>query len=51
MLFRGTFIVSYTIALLCAHFEGFIKRASNYYIGYVAEQKKPYSELKKILQL
>ena len=35
------------IALLCAHFEGFIKRASNYYIGYVAEQKKPYSELKK----
>lgn len=39
------------IALLCAHFEGFIKRASNYYIGYVAEQKKPYSELKKILQL
>lgn len=39
------------IALLCAHFEGFIKRASNCYIGYVAEQKKPYSELKKILQL
>lgn len=28
------------IALLCAHFEGFIKRASNCYIGYVSEQKK-----------
>lgn len=35
------------IALLCAHFEGFIKRASNCYIGYVSEQKKMYSELKK----
>lgn len=35
------------IALLCAHFEGFIKRASNCYIGYVSEQKKPYNELKK----
>lgn len=35
------------IALLCAHFEGFIKRASNCYIGYVAEQKKLYSELKE----
>lgn len=35
------------IALLCAHFEGFIKRASNCYIGYVSEQRKPYSELKE----
>ena len=35
------------IALLCAHFEGFIKRASNCYIGYVAEQKKTYCELKE----
>ena len=35
------------IALLCAHFEGFIKRASNSYIGYVAEQKKTYGELKE----
>lgn len=35
------------IALLCAHFEGFIKRASNCYIGYVSEQKKLYSELKE----
>lgn len=33
------------IALLCAHFEGFIKRASNCYIGYVSEQKKLYREL------
>lgn len=35
------------IALLCAHFEGFIKRASNCYIGYVSEKKKYYSELKE----
>lgn len=27
------------IALLCAHFEGFIKKASNCYMGYVAEQR------------
>ena len=35
------------IALLCAHFEGFIKRASNCYVGYVSQQKKSYSELKE----
>lgn len=35
------------IALLCAHFEGFIKKASNCYIGYVSEQKKTYGELKE----
>lgn len=34
------------MALLCAHFEGFIKKASNCYIGYVAEQKYKYKELK-----
>lgn len=34
------------MALLCAHFEGFIKKASNCYIGYVAEQKLKYKELK-----
>lgn len=27
------------IALLCAHFEGFIKTASNYYVVYVSGQK------------
>lgn len=35
------------IALLCAHFEGFIKKASNCYVGYVASQKHLYSELKE----
>ena len=35
------------IALLCAHFEGFIKKASNCYIGYVAEQKQLYTDLKE----
>lgn len=34
------------MALLCAHFEGFIKKASNCYIGYVAEQKLKYKELR-----
>lgn len=42
-----TILLRAGIALLCAHFEGFIKRASNCYIGYVAEQKKLYSELKE----
>lgn len=27
------------LALLCAHFEGFIKQASNYYIVYISDQK------------
>ncbi|MCD8020642.1 MAG: hypothetical protein LUF92_14010 [Clostridiales bacterium] len=35
------------IALLCAHFEGFIKKASNCYIAYVAGQKCLYSDLKE----
>lgn len=33
------------MALLCAHFEGFIKKASNCYIGYVSEQKLTYNTL------
>ena len=34
------------IALLSAHFEGFVKKASNYYVGYVSEQKRSYNDLK-----
>jgi hypothetical protein len=34
------------IALLSAHFEGFIRRASNCYIAYVSGQKIKYEELK-----
>lgn len=34
------------IALLCAHFEGFIKQAANYYIVYVSSQNIKLSELK-----
>lgn len=30
------------IALLSAHFEGFIKQAANYYVVYVASQKLNY---------
>ena len=33
------------MALLCAHFEGFIKKASNCYIVYVSEQKIAYKDL------
>ena len=34
------------IALLCAHFEGFIKQAANYYVVHVASQNLKMSELK-----
>ncbi|WP_455564400.1 MAE_28990/MAE_18760 family HEPN-like nuclease [Akkermansia massiliensis] len=34
------------IALLSAHFEGFIKQAANYYVVYVASQKIKLSELR-----
>lgn len=34
------------VALLCAHFEGFIKQASNYYVVFVSYQKKFNKELK-----
>lgn len=43
----GSILLRAGIALLCAHFEGFIKRASNCYIGFVAEQKILYSDLKE----
>lgn len=34
------------IALLSAHFEGFIKQASNYYVLYIASQNIPLSQLR-----
>lgn len=34
------------LALLCAHFEGFIKKAANYYIVFVSSQNLKISELK-----
>lgn len=34
------------VSLLCAHFEGFIKYASNCYIAYVSSLSIPYVELK-----
>lgn len=33
-------------ALLCAHFEGFIKQVANYYLVYESSQNIPISELK-----
>lgn len=41
-----TILLRAGMALLCAHFEGFIKKASNCYIGYVAEQRLKYEELR-----
>ena len=35
------------IALLSAHFEGFIKKIANYYVIFVSDQKKKASELKR----
>lgn len=35
-----------SMALLCAHFEGFIKQVANYYIIYVSSQNIPFSILK-----
>lgn len=40
--------------MLCAHFEGFIKDSSNYYIEYIANQKILYKKLKpnfKVLKM
>lgn len=34
------------LALLCAHFEGFIKKSANYYIVFVSSQNLRISELK-----
>lgn len=34
------------LALLCAHFEGFIKRISNYYVVFVSFQRVPHDQLK-----
>lgn len=34
------------IALLCAHFEGFIKKASNVYVQFVDSQDIPFNKLK-----
>lgn len=33
------------IALLCAHFEGFIKKAANYYVVFVSSQNLRISQL------
>lgn len=35
------------LALLCAHFEGFIKLSSNYYIIFICDQKIPNYKLKR----
>lgn len=37
------------IALLCAHFEGFIRLASNYYVVYISCKKVPVDNIKNCL--
>ena len=34
------------VSMLCAHFEGFIRQISNYYVIYVSSQNIPFSRLK-----
>lgn len=38
-----------SVALLCAHFEGFVKKASNYYIVYIASKKIKAEKIKNTL--
>lgn len=38
-------ILRSAISILCAHWEGFIRSSSNYYIVYVINQKKTFREL------
>lgn len=42
---RNMTICRMGLALLCAHFEGFIKKAANYYIVFVSSQNLKISEL------
>ncbi len=39
------FLLRSAIILLCAHFEGFIKMASNYYVIYITNKNVKYDEI------
>ena len=42
---RSRVIIRCAIALLYAHWEGFIKKSSSYYLEYVASHRLPYKKL------
>lgn len=43
---RESIFVRAGIAVLCAHFEGFIKLAANYYVVYVSDKNIPVNDIK-----
>ena len=42
---RSRVVIRAAVALLYAHWEGFVKKASAYYLEYVASHRLPYSRL------
>lgn len=42
---RSTVLIRGAVALLYAHWEGFVKKSSSYYLEYVAAQRLPYTRL------
>ena len=44
-LLRSRVLIRAAVALLYAHWEGFVKKSSNYYLEYVASHRLPYKNL------
>lgn len=43
---RSRVVIRASIALLYAHWEGFVKKSSSYYVEYVSSQRIPYRKLR-----
>jgi hypothetical protein len=43
---RSRVIIRASVALLYAHWEGFVKKTASYYVDFVASQRLPYRRLK-----